>query len=228
MEARRYSRIHNYTCSMARNVESVTFDGVVYRRYPESKRWSDRSYFRASAGAGKESLHRELYKSHHGPIPDGWHVHHVDGDPGNNDPGNLAALPADEHHAHHNHDRPPPPPPSAEALAKAAEWHRSSEGRAWHRTHAQEAWAKREPLDAICEWCGDGFEDISRRAKFCSNKCKTAARFASGVDDVDRECATCGTPFRINRYRKTKTCSRACAGRLRGRTKTGLQPDDGD
>lgn len=208
---------------MAANVESITFDGVVYRRYPDSRRFSDRNYFRPSGGTGKEALHREVYKAHHGTIPDGWHVHHIDGDTANNDPENLAALPADEHHAHHDHDREPPAPPGPEALAKAAEWHRSPEGRAWHREHGRRMWAKRKARTATCEWCGSTFEDISRRAKFCANKCKTAARVASGVDDEDRECAVCGDTFRVNRYRKTKTCSSSCAGALAGRTRAGLQ-----
>ena len=202
---------------MARS-ESVRFDGVTFRRYPDSERWSDRSYFRPSGNSGREALHREVYKAHHGPIPDGWHVHHIDGDPGNNDPDNLAALPASAHHEHHGHDR-PSVPPSAEALALAAEWHRSPEGRAWHREHAKALWETRQARTIACEQCGTEFDDISLHAKFCSNNCKSAARRASGVDDEGRLCGACGETFRVNRYAKAKCCTKSCAWVLRRRAK---------
>lgn len=207
--------------------ERVEFEGVVYRRYPDSERWSDRQYFRPSGGTGKQALHREVYMAHHGPIPDGWHVHHLDGDTSNNDPANLEALPAFDHLSHHGREN-PPAPPSPAALAAAAEWHRSPEGREWHSQHAKDIWAERKAFTIQCEQCGTEFEDISHHAKFCSNNCKSAARRASGVDDEDRECAACGGPFRCNRYMPTKCCSKACVWDLRRRNAAGLQPVAGD
>jgi len=36
--------------------------------------------------------HRAVYRRFYGPIPKGYHVHHIDADKGNNDPKNLIAL----------------------------------------------------------------------------------------------------------------------------------------
>lgn len=46
--------------------------------------------------------HRFIYETINGPIPKGYHVHHRDHDPINNDPSNLQLLTAREHALHHN------------------------------------------------------------------------------------------------------------------------------
>lgn len=48
-----------------------------------------------------ERVHRVVYIEHHGPIPEGHHVHHIDGDIHNNDPGNLVAVTPREHRGIH-------------------------------------------------------------------------------------------------------------------------------
>jgi hypothetical protein len=48
--------------------------------------------------------YRALYEAHKGAIPDGYHIHHVDGNPYNNDIHNLIAVSAEEHAKIHNHD----------------------------------------------------------------------------------------------------------------------------
>ena len=52
-----------------------------------------------------EPLHRVVYESVYGEIPDGYVVHHIDGDRGNNDIGNLLALPMPDHIALHHKAR---------------------------------------------------------------------------------------------------------------------------
>lgn len=57
-------------------------------------------------GANKKGYiaeHRFVWWDAHGPIQQGMHVHHIDGNPGNNSLDNLLALPRREHHLLHGH-----------------------------------------------------------------------------------------------------------------------------
>jgi len=54
----------------------------------------------------KKTNHRQIYESHHGPIPkdeDGrsYEIHHIDGNQKNNDPKNLVALSLKDHYNVH-------------------------------------------------------------------------------------------------------------------------------
>ena len=42
-------------------------------------------------------LHRLIYEKHYGKIPEGYHIHHIDGDKLNNEISNLECLTASEH-----------------------------------------------------------------------------------------------------------------------------------
>lgn len=206
--------------------ETVVFRGERYRRYPEADSRADRVYFRASDGKGY--LHRAIYEHHNGPIPEGWHVHHRDGDPLNNDPSNLVCVSPKDHIA--EHWTPERSQASREwmeeiqPLTKA--WHRSAEGREWHRQHGHATWAAVAYTRTLeCDQCGEEFEvtTIQRDGpRFCTNKCKSAWRRDAGLDDEDRTCASCGETFRVNRYSKTRHCSRECAWASRKRAR--LQP----
>lgn len=197
--------------------ETVQYNGLTYRRYPESLNRTDRVYY--SLGGGRKRgvlrLHEQVWTDNNGPIPDGYHVHHIDHDPLNNDPTNLQAMPGHDHGYHHG--------TTPEHLAfmrehverirpLASAWHGSAEGRAWHVQHGKQVWANREPSEATCEHCGELYEKI-QTGMYCSNKCKSAARRASGVDNETRTCRACGAEFTVNRYYKTQACSRSCAAR---------------
>lgn len=203
-------------------VETVEYRGLTFRRYPDATGWADRNYYRVTA-PGVEALHREVYKDHFGAIPDGCDVHHRDGDTSNNDPSNLECLTSEEHqriHAAASRER-GSTPEWREHLERirplTVEWHRSEAGRQWHREHGARTWDGKEPHAAICEHCGAEFATRATHGngRFCSNNCKTKWRKASGVDDVERQCAACGSTFTVNRYSATKCCSRSCAWTLR-------------
>ncbi|WP_416072178.1 HNH endonuclease signature motif containing protein [Streptomyces sp. ME18-1-4] len=205
------------------SADCVTFNGVTFRRYPDSENWPDRSYYTpgiADRQRGVGRLHQEVWKAAHGPIPEGYHIHHKDEDPLNNSLANLACISAAEHHA--EHATPGVFPTWLEAahplaLERAAEWHRSEEGRAWHQEHGKRVWEGREFSSFTCEQCGGEYKSRAAHGgnRFCSNNCKAKWRKASGVDDEDRTCAFCGNPFRINKYAAARTCSRICGQGLR-------------
>ena len=50
----------------------------------------------------REHVHRVNWRQHFGPIPAGYVIHHIDGDPLNNDISNLQCMPLGEHSRLHN------------------------------------------------------------------------------------------------------------------------------
>lgn len=57
-------------------------------------------YYRRTDG-DRERLHRVVWVHHKGPIPDGYDVHHKNGDKTRNQLGNLELLSCEEHGAAH-------------------------------------------------------------------------------------------------------------------------------
>ena len=200
-------------------VDEVVYNGITFRRYPESDNRADRVYYRpggTDSQNGIEALHREVWKDHNDAdeVPDEHHIHHKDGDPTNNDPENLVALTPEEHAEEHPETN-LSPEDIRKGIEAAKEWHRSEEGREWHSEHWDESIGKvfEEPKHKDCEQCGERFEYFTS-AKFCSNACKAKHRRESGVDDETRICEACRQPFTVNKYSDQKACGRACAGAL--------------
>ena len=209
-------------------VETVIYKGKKYNRYPESEHRSDRVYFKRSITGGTVFLHRQIWLDAHGEIPKGMHIHHIDGNPLNNDISNLECLTAKDHISEHEWDddrrasnkllleriRP---------LTKA--WHSSPEGIEKHREIGRMAWAKFEPIDLTCKHCSSVFKStkVGHSNKFCSNSCKSAWRRKEGLDNVEKNCELCGSAFTTNKYSKVRFCTRTCAQRSRvGSSKKGL------
>lgn len=53
--------------------------------------WSDKGYYRRTQKP-RSYLHYDIWELHHGPVPDGFYVCHLDGDPRNNDLENLVIM----------------------------------------------------------------------------------------------------------------------------------------
>jgi hypothetical protein len=66
-------------------------DKIIFNRRAYRRRGN--YYFREELRA----LHREVWRAAHGEIPPDYVVHHIDGDPFNNDISNLQAMPRSEH-----------------------------------------------------------------------------------------------------------------------------------
>jgi hypothetical protein len=164
-------------------------------------------------------LHRAVWEAVNGPIPDGFHVHHVDEDRSNNQSSNLQLLEASEHFQEHRAARSQrsidlwKSGKMAHVTAAAAEWHGTDAGSEWHRQHylrTRDELHKRRGGIKACAVCGKEFEALRASNEFCGRNCKAKARRLSGVDDIQRDCVICGASFTINRYSTVKCCSRAC------------------
>lgn len=166
--------------------------------------------------------HRWVWECTHGPIPKGYHVHHKDHNPSNNDISNLELICKHRHASIHASSK-----ENIERLKKASKiglenakaWHRSPEGREWHRKqiYMHTPWFKdnRPLIPFRCSRCKAEFTSKSDQdgPRFCSPKCKTLYRYHSKVDHVERTCVKCGKPFIVNKNLKTERCSVGCIRR---------------
>lgn len=162
----------------------------------------------------RKRLHRYIWELFNGDIPKGYDIHHKDHNKDNNDISNLELLLKEQHREIHKKEI------TKQALEnwkynlernarpKAIEWHKSFEGRKWHKEQYKISLGNREKQIFKCANCGKEYECLNNGInKFCSNKCKSAFRRKSGVDDVERICVKCGRTFRINKYSKKQKCN---------------------
>jgi hypothetical protein len=152
----------------------ITFQGRRYRLCLPGP------YYRAENwGKGTSNLHRARWEYYRGPIPEGFDVHHKDGDGTNNRLANLELVGHGEHARQHTQERIARgelKPPSALARERAAAWHASPDGLAWHTENGKRSWNNRvwHPLE--CQECGRAFKSpYPNKTKFCHLNCKMAA-----------------------------------------------------
>ena len=188
-------------------VPTQTFNGKTYKLYKGERYFSRHD----------KRLHRVVWEFYNGPIPQGFHVHHKDENPWNNEIDNLELVPAFKHLSRHTIERVAEDRESfirrmAKAGEYAKEWHRSPEGRAWHSKHAKEQ-APRERVEYTCDFCGKTFvsQKFGSEHHFCSNKCSAAFRRREGLDNITRVCEWCGKDFQSNKYKPQRFCGADCA-----------------
>jgi hypothetical protein len=189
------------------------------RKFYQDKKtgyWMSTDY---GKGNPRMRAHQWVWINHHGMIPKGLHIHHIDGDKSNNDISNLQILNVITHvYKHMNTER---RKKSAERCDKIRHltkaWHSSEEGKAWHAYHALKCkFGKWEPREHECLVCKSKFQSTKRsRTKFCSNLCKSQFRRNNKTDHIEKICVSCGNLFQANKYSKVKNCSRKCGGAMR-------------
>ena len=128
-------------------------------------------------------LHRTVWEYHNGDIPDGYHVHHKDGDRTNNQIENLDLMTTFDHLSSHGKDEKHIEKKRdniKKAIAKAPEWHASPEGKAWHSQNGKESWKNRKAMPYECSYCGKTFYSRNHYPsggnRFCHSNCRAAYR----------------------------------------------------
>ena len=177
----------------------IIHNGIQYRRDPKG-------YLRDSKN---RQLHRVIWEEHHGPIPDGHLIHHVDGDPGNNAVSNLQKLKTNkEHMARHF-----PATKKFCVYCDAPFIDRSVDKRG---RYCSEKCGKKyrrgfKPTEKNCEVCGAPFTDRSSRqhGRFCSQNCR--AKHRRGFKHTEKTCEYCGALFTDRGFRQhARFCSSKC------------------
>ena len=147
----------------------VYFDGIRFTRDDST------GYYLSSRnikGNARQRIHVYVWEHYNGSVPDGCHIHHIDGNKSNNNIENLELLDGLAHLSLHgslnavlHHDK------LAErlkkhAIPKAKEWHGSDRGREWHKNHYQKMkdrlYVER---DYVCVNCGDGYKSVQTTSK---------------------------------------------------------------
>ena len=174
----------------------------------------------------RKRMHVYVWEYFYGSVPEGYHIHHIDGDKSNNAIQNLQLLSAKEHEKLHGKmwtdERMEKARKNMEkASVKAKEWHSSEDGHKWHKEHYEKTKEKLYQIRQFkCLMCGKEFQSTQAMAKFCCNNCKSAYRRKIGIDDVTKICSCCGGEYTANKYQKTKYCQ-ACKDKKHKKNRQG-------
>lgn len=205
--------------------ETQEFNGIVFSRIKPN------DYFRCFKDGRVLLMHRCVWEFYNGSIPDGYDIHHKDGDRANNNIENLDMLERFAHKKHHSENLSDEERERRRdnmienAIPKAVEWHKSEEGSKWHSEHLKNQHRSGcFERELVCSCCGKTYIGIpfsNDSNHFCSNACKSKYRRRTGADLIDAVCPVCNNSFRTNKSRPATTCSRSCANRYRALCRKG-------
>jgi len=152
-------------------------------------------------------LHRVIWEEINGTIPNGMVIHHINGDPSDNEIKNLKALTPKEHALEHMKEK-GWRKSLQDRLDKAIEWSRTPEGRKWHSENSK-AENKTRPRDyQPCAQCGkETIAMATNKERFCRLACRR--KFFGKTKEVI--CKVCGKVFSTPTHNYVTHCSRKCA-----------------
>lgn len=170
--------------------------------------------------SSNQPIHRAVWSYYNGEIPDGYHIHHIDGNKANNAVENLQCLTATEHSQLHN------PPKRGTRLVKkmfvcqncGREYEAFDAGvnrfcSADCRTQYEENQAR--TIAKICPYCGKEFKTRHANAECCSHSCASKLLHERKNKRITRICSICGNQFETTPSANRQTCSKSCAMKLR-------------
>ena len=159
-------------------------------------------------------LHKQVWIDANGPIPDGYHIHHKNGDSLDNGIENLECLSASDHALHHYNHRP-------QFRINRQHWAASAEGKEILRENMRKSKENSPIRKLTCRNCKCDFETKHPNQRYCSMHCQQNHNW------IAKDCEICGKEFKAKKHntREVRTCSYNCGWALR-RESRGLQPHD--
>lgn len=156
--------------------ETIKYDSIVF--YKATKQ----NYYFAKINGKPKRLHVYIWEKKYGKVPKGYHIHHIDENPYNNDISNLQLLTQFDHLSLHGKSRDIDEQREKMKIAQAAatEWHKSEQGRVWHTKQYEVSLRKRmtEKITLTCQVCGKEYQTVLamvHKSKYCCNNCKATA-----------------------------------------------------
>ena len=171
LEARDGGSLSEPTMPRTPKNPSQSFRGVPFYRQVSG-------YYASGRGYRTTYMHRAVWEHYCGPIPDGMHVHHKDGDPANNLLSNLELVDGVSHNRAHSRDR----SDLHRFVAAGHAWLRSPEGREKRAELTRQYMESRKPMQCACQVCGAAFlAHGTRTARWCGQACYKRHRRAKGL-----------------------------------------------
>ena len=139
--------------------KTITFNGVEYRLMGAGRYYLSQSTSNEGRKHAK-GLHVAIWEYYNGQeVPDGYEIHHKDGDTFNNDISNLECVSHGEHRKLHPVKDMEKQKEHLERIRPlAAEWHKSEEGHEWHVQHAKKTIQNVPRKQHTCIVCGKQFD----------------------------------------------------------------------
>ena len=162
------------------------FDGKTYRLY-KGQRYFRRTDKKTSK-SGIKYLHRAVWEYHHGQIPNGLMIDHINRDRADNRIENLRLVTAKENRM--NVD----PEVNQKARERMIAYNSQDCGKWWQDEEKKKksaerlslSWKKREAFEKKCLYCGKVFTARHKSASYCSKECRCINYFKNGVKTCQR------------------------------------------
>jgi hypothetical protein len=141
----------------------INYQGERYLKSPGSK-----YYIREQ---GRKSIHRQMWIDVHGPVPDGYHIHHKDFNPDNNTLENLEPVRYDAHEAmHRRHEAEIRVAGLVTCIQCGETFEALKPSMSMYCSRRCERQYQKE--DRVCQWCGKPFRAYSwKKTKCCCKSC---------------------------------------------------------
>ena len=155
----------------------ILFDGRRYTRQTNG-------YYREYSG---KYLHRAVWERFNGEIPEGYVIHHIDGDKSNNDLTNLQLMTKSEHVKLHNSVK----TNICRYCGKEFESKCNYIGECYFCSSAcKTKWHRENNCEIrICEECGKAFSTYKHgKIRYCSKKCSARARTRANSKKKINDC----------------------------------------